>query len=119
MSETDLDQLSERELDALTWRHFFMRPGDRPLDSEGYWSARMGVRMVYPHYTSEVSAVSRIESELTRRGLTQAYTENLQLLATNTSTSARDPNGQNTLAVRRLAALKTVNENGDTSNKGR
>lgn len=114
MAETDIDHLSERELDALTWLQFFMRPGDRPFDSEGYWSSRMGVRMDYPRYTNDASAVSRIEAELTRRGLIQTYTDILQQLTVNSSTGAQDSGNQKTLATRRLAALKTLL---DQSNK--
>ena len=70
--------MSERELDALTWREFFMRPGERQMDAEGYWSARMGVRMVFPRYATDAAAMARIEAELTRRSLRQEYDQALR-----------------------------------------
>ena len=113
MADTDIDHLSERELDALTWQHFFMRPGDRPIDPEGYWSARMGVRMTYPHYANDAVAVSRIEAHLIRRGLTQAYTAILSRLTDNASGDSPAPNTQASLDTRRRAALITALANSD------
>ncbi len=65
--------MSERGLDAMTWREFFRRPGERQMDAEGYWSSRMVVRLVFPHYANDAAAAARIEAEITRRGLRTEY----------------------------------------------
>src|SRR5690242_9700631 len=78
MADSQIEGLSERELDALTWREFFMRPGDRQMDAEGYWSSRMGVRLVFPHYVNDSVAAARIETEISHRGLRPQYDQVLQ-----------------------------------------
>ena len=92
MADSQIDGLSERELDALTWREFFMRPGDRQMDAEGYWSSRMGVRLVFPHYANDSVAATRIEAEIARRGLRPKYDQVLQgMIGSETSSlSAAD-----------------------------
>lgn len=73
-----------REIDAAVWRLFFARPGERLVDHSGYWSARLGVRVELPQYTTDATVLSRIEVILRKNGLwtlfethTQAY-DNLE-----------------------------------------
>jgi hypothetical protein len=118
MANGDVDQMGEREMDALTWHEFFIRPGDYQMDADGYWSARMGVRMVFPHYATDVAALRKIEAELKRRGLRDAYIGRLRALvgAGQTTAVAVNPleeetstdRSSATLAQRRLAALAAL-----------
>jgi hypothetical protein len=118
MANGDVDQMGEREMDALTWHEFFMRPGDYQMDADGYWSARMGVRMVFPHYATDVAALRKIEAELKRRGLRDAYIVRLRALVDSgpTTSIAVNPLEEETttdlsvvtLAQRRLAALAII-----------
>ena len=87
MADSQIEGLNERELDALTWHEFFMRPGDRQMDAEGYWSSRMGVRLVFPHYANDSVAAARIEAEISRRGLRRQYDQVLQELVESDTSS--------------------------------
>ncbi len=107
MDYSEINRLTQREMDALTWQYFYSRPGDRQVDSEGYWSARMGVRMVFPRYSLDAAALHRIETEIDRRGLLNIYlryvsraTARPDISVTDLSTIAPD--------VRQRAALLAV-----------
>lgn len=117
MANQNIDEMTDREADALTWQAFFMRPGERPMDAEGYWSTRLGVRLAYPQYANDAGAASKIEAELARRGLRKVYARVLleQVGAQPDSASDAAAGGDEVLQSivatpdqRRRAALKVI-----------
>jgi hypothetical protein len=122
MANQNLDEMSERELDALTWQTFFLRPGERPMDAEGYWSQRLGVRLAYPRYANDPGAAARIEIEVLRRGLRSVYVQVLLELVGPQAWLPADPATIDETLLqeipatpdqRRRAALKAVNAQPD------